>query len=263
MSDPGTLQLLATGLNFVPALLWTVVAADLWCFLRKRQSRGAVFLILFVLACLVAVHFSLWTLWMMIPLHLGSPSPLRERAGQDVRGLRPEGAAGRAAALRRGRGRAGELAARPGARRLHVPAPGLLRAGTRAARLQPLPRAVGHRFTDGREELPQTAGRALPRRDEADRAVDETNGEIGIAGGDVERPARKLTVDLAAVVRPEELAERLTDGARLGRVLVGCTVTQLCETIEDEPALEPAAVGQLVLVLLEVGGVDEVANQLE
>ena len=77
MRDPGTLELLATGLNFVPALLWTVVAADLWCFLRKRQSRGAVFLILFVLACLVAVHFSLWTLWMMIPLHLGSPSPLR------------------------------------------------------------------------------------------------------------------------------------------------------------------------------------------
>src|SRR2546430_11366650 len=77
MSDPATLQPLATGLNFVPALLWTVVAADLWCFLRKRQSRGAVFLILLVLACLVAVHFSLWTLWMMIPLHLGSPSPLR------------------------------------------------------------------------------------------------------------------------------------------------------------------------------------------
>src|SRR5438132_1375801 len=77
MSDPGTLQLLATGLNFVPALLWTVLAADLWCFLRKRQSRGAVFLILFVLGCLVAVHFSLWTLWMMIPLHLGTPSTLR------------------------------------------------------------------------------------------------------------------------------------------------------------------------------------------
>src|SRR2546429_7748362 len=77
MSDPGTLQLLATGLNFVPALLWTVVAADLWCFLRKRQSRGAVFLILFVLGCLVAVHFSLWTLWMMIPLHLGTPSTFR------------------------------------------------------------------------------------------------------------------------------------------------------------------------------------------
>ena len=64
-------------------------------------------------------------------------------------------------------------------------------------------------------------------------------------------------------MRSEELAERLTDRARLGRVLVGCTVTQLCETIEDKPVLEPAAVGQLVLVLLEVGGVDEVANQLE
>ena len=40
-----------------------------------------------------------------------SPSLLREHAGQDVRGLRPQGAAGRAAALRRGRRRPDALAA--------------------------------------------------------------------------------------------------------------------------------------------------------
>ena len=66
-----------------------------------------------------------------------SPSLLRDRARQDVRGLRPQGTAGRVAALRRGRGRSDALAAGAWPRRLHVPAPGLLRARTGTACIQP------------------------------------------------------------------------------------------------------------------------------
>ena len=40
-------------------------------------------------------------------------------------------------------------------------------------------------------------------------------------------------------------------------------IAQFCETMEDEPVLEPAGVGQLVLSRLEVGGVDEIADQLQ
>ena len=67
-----------------------------------------------------------------------------ERADQDVRGLRPQGAAVRAPALRRaGRGAdARPAAARP--RRLHVPAAALLRAGGLPTGVQS--RAAAHRL---------------------------------------------------------------------------------------------------------------------
>ena len=69
--------------------------------------------------------------------------PLRERSGQDVRGLWPQGTAGRTRALRRTRRHADPCAEGPRARGLHVPAAGLLRAGCHEARVQPHPEATG------------------------------------------------------------------------------------------------------------------------
>ena len=56
------------------------------------------------------------------------------RTGPDVRRLRPQGAAGRAAALPRERRRRSSPGAGAGSRRLHVPPPRLLRAGRVAQR---------------------------------------------------------------------------------------------------------------------------------
>ena len=59
--------------------------------------------------------------------------PLRERSGQDVRGLWPQGAAGRARALRRSGRSAAPCAEGTRPRRLHVPEARLLRAGGHGA----------------------------------------------------------------------------------------------------------------------------------
>jgi N utilization substance protein A len=61
----------------------------------------------------------------------------RERRDQDLRRLRPEGAAGRAHPFRRARREAIGLAGRVRSRGLHLPTPRVLRAGRRAACLQP------------------------------------------------------------------------------------------------------------------------------
>ena len=46
-------------------------------------------------------------------------------------------------------------------------------------------------------------------------------------------------------------------------VLLGCAITQLCETMEDEPVLEALRVRELVSPVLEIDGVDEVADELQ
>ena len=63
----------------------------------------------------------------------GGPA-LRERADQDVRRLRPQGAAGRAPALRRARRRADARAEGPGTRRLHLPPAAPASSGRRTRR---------------------------------------------------------------------------------------------------------------------------------
>src|SRR6476659_9956081 len=50
------------------------------------------------------------------------------------------------------------------------------------ARLQALPRAVGHRLADGGEQEPEPARGTLLPRDEADRAVGEAHVEPGAPG---------------------------------------------------------------------------------
>jgi hypothetical protein len=64
-------------------------------------------------------------------------------------------------------------------------------------------------------------------------------------------------------VASQQLADRLPDLAGGGDVMLGCTITQLCETMEDEPILKAPSVGELVLPVLEIGGVDEVADQFQ
>ena len=75
--------------------------------------------------------------WRPRPTVRRAPLLRREQPGPELRRLRAEGAAGRAAALRGGQRRAdsGPSATRP--RRVHVPAAALLRARALAARVQP------------------------------------------------------------------------------------------------------------------------------
>ena len=68
---------------------------------------------------------------------------LRERADQNLRRLRSQGAAGRAAALRRARRHADARAERPWPRRLHLPQALVLRARAGPAGVQPHPEADG------------------------------------------------------------------------------------------------------------------------
>src|SRR5436309_1220872 len=67
MSDPPTFRLLAAAVLFVPALLWAVFARDIWGFLHKRPPRSRVFVILFSLGSLFALHYVLWTLLVLAP----------------------------------------------------------------------------------------------------------------------------------------------------------------------------------------------------
>src|SRR5436309_2131138 len=67
MSDPPTFRLLAAAVLFVPALLWAVFARDIWGFLHKRRPRSRVFVILFSLGSLFALHYVLWTLLVLAP----------------------------------------------------------------------------------------------------------------------------------------------------------------------------------------------------
>ena len=74
-------------------------------------------------------------------------------AGANVRGLRPQGAAAGAAALRGRAGGSADGRPQPGPRRLHVPAARLLRAGRGAAGVQPRAAADRRRRSGARAPL--------------------------------------------------------------------------------------------------------------
>ena len=132
-----------------------------------------------------------------------------------------------------------------------------------AAGLEPLPGAVGHRLGCRGEDVPSAPCTPRSARNEPDRAVLEPYGEPGAAGGGVERRRGGSFVDLDAVVRAQQLAERLAHGPRIGRVGVPCANMRLPRDDGGEPAHEAARVAQIVALLLEVGAVDEVLNELE
>ena len=67
MTDPATFRLVAAAVLFVPALLWGVFAQDIWGFLHKRRPRTRAFVALLALACLLALHYVLWTLLVLAP----------------------------------------------------------------------------------------------------------------------------------------------------------------------------------------------------
>ena len=67
MSDPATFRLAAAAVLFVPALLWGVFARDIGGFLHKRRPRSRAFVVLLALACLLALHYVLWTLLVLAP----------------------------------------------------------------------------------------------------------------------------------------------------------------------------------------------------
>src|SRR2546422_611906 len=62
MSDPATFRLLAAAVFFVRPLLWAVFAQSIWGFLHKRRPRSRVFVVLFIVGGLVALHYALWVL---------------------------------------------------------------------------------------------------------------------------------------------------------------------------------------------------------
>src|SRR5438445_810206 len=66
MSDPATFRLLAAAVYFVPALLWAVIAQSIWGFLRKRRPRSRAFVVLFIVGGLVAFHYALWVLIVLV-----------------------------------------------------------------------------------------------------------------------------------------------------------------------------------------------------
>jgi len=66
MSDPATFRLLAAAVYFVPALLWAVFAQSIWGFLRKRRPRSRAFVVLFIVGGLVAFHYALWVLIVLV-----------------------------------------------------------------------------------------------------------------------------------------------------------------------------------------------------
>jgi len=79
MSDPATFRPLAAAVFFVPALLWGVSAQSIWCFLRKRRPgasmskpvgpQNRVFVVLFILGGLVALHYAFWVLLVLARSH--------------------------------------------------------------------------------------------------------------------------------------------------------------------------------------------------
>jgi signal transduction histidine kinase len=71
MMRPATFQLVAAGLHLAPALLWGVIAKDVFDFLRKRNPRNAFARVLLVLAAIEALQYVAWTA--MILLRPGDP----------------------------------------------------------------------------------------------------------------------------------------------------------------------------------------------
>ena len=138
-------------------------------------------------------------------------------------------------------------------------------ARVRAAGLQALPRAVGHRLADRREQAAEPAGHARSRR-ARNRSRRPRSAPRGRRGAQPRRawPTRAVAIDLDAVVRAQQLAQRLAHGARVRGIRARLRGwAPFCETMDGEPATRPARVAELVAPLLEIGGVDEVADQLQ
>src|SRR3989454_7604324 len=66
MSDPATFRLLAAAVFFVPTVVGAVFAQSIWGFLGKRRPRSRVFVVLFMVGGLVAFHYALWVLIVLV-----------------------------------------------------------------------------------------------------------------------------------------------------------------------------------------------------
>ena len=91
----------------------------------------------------------------------------------------------------------------------------------------------------------------------------EPNREACLTGCPVEDRGGGVQIDLDSVLSAEQLADRLANLAGGLEFVLGCAVVHLCETMGKEPVLKSPRVGELVLPVFEIGGVDEVADQLQ
>ncbi len=87
MRDPSTFQLVAAALQFIPGLVWAVMALGHWRVLSLRRPGSTLFRLLLAVTACAAVHYGLFTLFALIPGQLGGERKSLLGALLDVDGV--------------------------------------------------------------------------------------------------------------------------------------------------------------------------------